>query len=253
MTDAKSVQSNKYRHLSNIIFAIAIFGVIVILSMLVYGLLDGKFMSDEPKTSIENKYQLALAAVKKNPADGQNIANLAEAQYAEGDTGAAFSTLNKGEKATKGKLPDALYVMAARLGILNNQKKYTETISYAKKAKDMSDAWIVKQSQAFNGKTTNYLTTTDSGLVVDVGWNLGMAYEHEKNWKEAQKMFEMVIQYAPTLADAWYYHGIASLELGDRAQAIDSLKRAADFYPDDAGIKQALKKAEALPKKETKK
>lgn len=253
MSNPKPVRTEKYRHTSNIIFAIAIFGVIVILSMLAYGLLDGKFMSEEPKTSIENKYQLALAAVKKNPADGQSIANLAEAQFAEGDTKAAFDTLDKGEKATKGKLPDALYVMAARLGMLNQQKKYSETTQLAKKAKNMADVWIVKQSQDFNGKTTNYLTTTDSGLVVDVGWNLGMAYEHEKNWKEAQKMFEMVIQYAPTLADAWYYHGVASLELGDRAQAIDSLKRAADFYPDDQGIQKALKKAEALPKKTSKK
>jgi len=251
--EEKPVAVDKKRRLTNILFGIAIFGLVVVLSLVAYGLVGGKFFSDQPATSVENKYQLALDASKKNPASGTAIAQLAEAQYAMGDKKGAYKTLDDGDKTTKGKLPASLYVVAARLGILNQDNNYKEVLRLAPSARNMADKWVVKQSSAMEGKTTNYVDTVDSSLVIDVAWNIGQAYMQDKQWAKAQQSYEIVIQYAPTLSDAWYYHGLASYELKERTQAIASLSRAADFFPTDTKIQAALKKAKELPKEGEKK
>lgn len=69
-----------------------------------------------------------------------------------------------------------------------------------------------------------------------------IAYQQE-NYSQAVVHFREAIQANPTFEQAWYWRGISSLKLGDRADAVQSLERVLALNPNNADAQYWLSQA----------
>lgn len=72
-------------------------------------------------------------------------------------------------------------------------------------------------------------------------FNIGLIYMDNDSIVKANKHFNMVVQMEPTHSLGYYYRGLSSQMLGNKASAINDFKQALNINPDLTRAKQALK------------
>lgn len=72
-------------------------------------------------------------------------------------------------------------------------------------------------------------------------YNLGIAYAHENQFKEALENFRTTTELAPNFKEAYYWLGRTYTELGEYDKAIESLEKALEFAPGDPTLEDALR------------
>jgi tetratricopeptide (TPR) repeat protein len=80
--------------------------------------------------------------------------------------------------------------------------------------------------------------------------NLGLAYDALGRADQAESYYKLALQQGPGYPDTHYYYGRWLLEKGDKAQAIQKLKRALELSPAHNKAKFLLDRAGNVPPKE---
>jgi len=185
----------------------------------------------------------AQAAVKKNPANGSNWAALASAQYALGDTDAAWQTIKQARKRVKDRT--ILAVNARELDFLVIEGKDAQVIKLADQyIQDEADAQLAEKAE--NMKKGIQIPDVVNGnneairlfvLKAAAEGNLG-------KWEDAIKTLNTALELDDRAADIITLRGWAELRSGDTKAAKEDFETALKYIPDYESAKSGLEQAE---------
>lgn len=156
--------------------------------------------------------------LSKNPNDAYTLSKLGALYVELGDENKGIYLLERGLKKTKDPL--VLYELYYHLGIAYNRKNKIKTakINYILAA--FSDILPQLRIGAYN--------------------NLGSLYQSQGEWRQAQNIYEKLLEIHPHYAVAYYNLGITLKSLGEFREAIINYKKAIKLNPEYAEAYQNL-------------
>jgi len=218
--------------------------VISLLCVIIYALLVGIFVPPAPRTLVESSLLEAEAAVKKDPGNGKAWAALAGAQWAGGDRGGAWETLERARKAVKDRT--ILLVNVKHLQFLLAEGKDAQALKKADEYIELEAKTKVEElnAQAAKGITVPSMIQNNSDAIqlflvkATAQGNLG-------KWKEAVTTLDSALLLDDRAADLLRMRGWAKLKAGDAKGARGDFEQALQFLPGDESATQGLEQAKA--------
>ncbi len=225
--------------------------VVLILTVLLYGLIAGVINPAAPRTAVEFALERAETAIKNPKADGRDWADAIALLYSSGKKQEAYDTVEKGRVALKGN-NEAVYIDEAYVQLLINDNKNKEAAKAAEKAfaTQMKIREKIAKDSASKGLSVPPQLKRDQNLLtIDLLVLWATAEANLKHYPKANEILAQAIVLDTTASDVITMRGDIFLKQKMYGEAKKHYVEALKYLPDYQPAIQGLKSVAAAEKK----